>query len=72
LLCREEGSTDIEKPSGVVLDPLAEVGIGVLMSIVISRRQLMVDVLRHGKRGNGKHEYDEADRYRTPKQAGQR
>jgi hypothetical protein len=38
----------------MVLDPLAEVSIGMLMSIVISRRQLVMDILRHGKRRNGK------------------
>lgn len=34
----------------MVLDPLAEVGIGVLMAVVIGGRQLMVDILRDGKR----------------------
>ena len=34
-----------------MLDPLAEVGIGVLMAIIrVGRRQFMVDVLRHSKR----------------------
>jgi hypothetical protein len=37
----------------MVLDPLAEVSIGMFMSIVISRRQLVMDILRHGKRRNG-------------------
>ncbi len=36
-----------------MLYPLAEVGVGVLMPIVVSRRQLMMDILRHGKRRNG-------------------
>jgi len=36
-----------------MLDPLAEVGIGVLVPIVVSRRQLMMNILRHGKRRNG-------------------
>lgn len=35
----------------MVLDPLAEVGIGVLMAVVIGSRQLVVDILRDGKRG---------------------
>lgn len=34
----------------MVLDPLAEVGIGVLVAVVIGRRQLMVDILRNGER----------------------
>ena len=38
----------------MVLHPLAEVGIGMFVPIVVSRRQLMMDILRHGKRRNGK------------------
>jgi hypothetical protein len=37
-----------------MLDPLAEVCVGVLVSIVVSRSQLMMDILRHGKRRNDK------------------
>jgi hypothetical protein len=36
-----------------MLHPLAEVGVGVLVSIVVSRRQLVMNVLRHGKRRKG-------------------
>lgn len=35
----------------MVLDPLTEVGIGVFMAVVIGGRQLMVHILRDGKRG---------------------
>ncbi len=35
----------------MVLNPLAEVGIGVLVAVVIGRRQLVVYILRNGKRG---------------------
>lgn len=35
----------------MVLDPLAEVGIRMLVAIVIGGRQLVVDILRDGKRG---------------------
>ena len=52
-LCREEGSANIERPSRVMLYPLAEVGVGVLVPIVVSRRQLVMDILRHGKRRKG-------------------
>ena len=38
----------------MMLHPLAEVGVGVLVSIVISSCQLVMDILRHGKRRNGK------------------
>jgi hypothetical protein len=37
----------------MMLHPLAEVGIGVLVTIVVSRCQLVMDILRHGKRRNG-------------------
>jgi hypothetical protein len=37
----------------MMLDPLAEIGIGVLVPIVVSRSQLVMDILRHCKRGNG-------------------
>lgn len=35
----------------MVLDPLAEIGIGVFVAIMVGCRQLMVDILRDGKRG---------------------
>ena len=47
------GNIDIERPSRMVLEPLAEVGVGVLVPIVVGRGQLMMDILRHGKRRNG-------------------
>ena len=37
----------------MVLDPLAEVGIGMLVPIVVGSCQLVMDILSHGKRGNG-------------------
>ncbi len=33
-----------------MLHPLTEVVIGMLVTIVVRRRQLVMDVLRHGKR----------------------
>ena len=41
-----------------MLDPLAEVGVGMLVSVIVSSRQLVMDILRHGKRGNGEQEED--------------
>jgi hypothetical protein len=41
--------------------PLAEVGIGVFMPIVVGSRQLVMDILRHSKRRNGEQEQDKAD-----------
>ena len=48
----------------MVLNPLAEVGIGVLVSVRISGRQLMMDVLGDCKRGQCQKKQDEA--YRKP------
>jgi hypothetical protein len=36
-----------------MLNPLAEVGVGMFVPIVVSRRQLVMDILRHCKRCNG-------------------
>ena len=36
--------------AGVILHPLAEVGIGMLMPVVVRRRQLVMDLQRRGKR----------------------
>ena len=46
----------------MVLNPLAEVGIGVLVSVRISGRQLMMDVLGDCKRGQCQKKQDEAHR----------
>ena len=54
-----------------MLHPLAEVGVGVLVPIVVSRRQLVMDILRHGKRRNGEQEEDKADCHSATKNAGQ-
>ena len=55
----------------MMLYPLAEVGVGMLVSIVVSRSQLVMDILRHGKRRNGKQKEDKAYRHAAPKKAGQ-
>ncbi len=36
-----------------MLYPLAEVGVGMLVPIMVSRRQLVMNILRHCKRRNG-------------------
>ena len=53
LLCGEERSPDIERPGCMVLDPLAEVGIGMLVAVVVGSSQLVMDILCHGKRRKG-------------------
>ena len=55
----------------MVLDPLAEVGIGVLMAIMVGNRQLVMNIQRHGERRNGKQKNDEADRHSALKEEGQ-
>jgi hypothetical protein len=42
-----------------------------LVPIVVGRRQLVMDILRHCKRRNGEQEQSQADRHSTPKKAGQ-
>ena len=55
----------------MVLNPLAQIGIGVLVSIVVGSRQLVMDVLRHGKRRKSEQQQDKAERRSAPKNAGQ-
>ena len=43
----------------MMLDPLAEVGIGMFMSIRVGRRQFMVDILRDSERGKSKENADD-------------
>ena len=70
-MCREKRSAIIKRPGRVMLHPLAEVGVGVLVSIVVSRSQLVMDILRDGKRRNGEQKEDKADCHSAPKHAGQ-
>ena len=42
-----------------------------LVPIVVSRRQLMMNILRHSKRRNGEQKQDKADCDRTLKYAGE-
>jgi len=44
----------IQRPGRMVLDPLTEIGIRMLMTIVIGGGQLVVNILRDGKRGQPK------------------
>ena len=70
-MCRKERSAVIKRPGRVMLHPLAEISVGVLVSIVVSRRQLVMDILRHGKRRNSKQQEDKADCHSAPKNAWQ-
>ena len=42
----------------MMLYPLTEIGIGMLMTIVVSSSQLVMDILRHGERGKPKEDAD--------------
>jgi hypothetical protein len=54
-----------------MLYPLTQVGIGVLVPIVVGSRQLVMDVLCHGKRRKSEQQYNKAERHSAPKNAGQ-
>ena len=54
------GNINIDRAGRMVLYPLAEVGIGVLVPIVVGCGQLMVDILGNGKRSNGEQQQDKA------------
>lgn len=56
--CRKDRSTEINRTGSVVLNPLAEVGIRVLVPIGISRSQFVVHVLRDRKGCNGEQQQD--------------
>jgi hypothetical protein len=49
---------EIDGPGRMVLNPLTEVGIGVFMPVVISRRQLVVHILRDGERSQPEQDDD--------------
>lgn len=55
----------------MMLYPLAEVRVGVLMSIVVCRRQFVMDILRHCKRRKGEQQEDKTYRRRALKRTGQ-
>jgi hypothetical protein len=42
----------------MMLYPLAEIGIGVLVTIMVGSSQLVVDILRRGERGKPKEDTD--------------
>jgi hypothetical protein len=64
------GHDRLHGAAGVVLDPLAQVRIGVFMSIVIDRRQRMVNFQDRHKGGDHHdgQQYGEGDRSRGPAQ----
>jgi hypothetical protein len=55
----------------MMFDPLAEVVVGMFMPVVVSRRQLVMNILRHGEWGNREQEEDQADRHGTTQKAWQ-
>jgi len=57
-------ATNIKRAGRMVLHPLAEVGVGVFVSVRISGSQLMMDVLSYCKRSQCQQKQDEA--YRKP------
>lgn len=53
---------DIQRPGRMVLDPLAEVGIGVLVTVVVGGRQLMMHILRDSERRQAEQDHDHRQR----------
>jgi hypothetical protein len=58
----QPGSINIHRSGGMVLDPLAEIGVGMLMAVVICCGQFVMDILRHGKRRQPKEDDDHPQR----------
>ena len=54
----ESRGIEIKRPGRMVLHPLAEVRIGVLVTIVVGSSQLVVNILRHSERGKHKENTD--------------
>lgn len=61
LACGQDRRADIDRPSGMMLDPLAKVRIRVLVPIRVGGSQLMMHVLRDGKGGYRQEKQDHAD-----------
>jgi hypothetical protein len=55
----------------MMLHPLAEVGIGMFVPIMVGRCQLVMDILCDGEGGNGEQKKDQADRHCAAKNGGQ-
>jgi len=52
----------------MVLDPLAQVGVGMLMPVLVSRRQFMVNVLRNSEGGESEKKTDDPQHHSGPEQ----
>ena len=46
-----------------MLNPLTKIGVGMLVPIMVSRSQLVVDILRHSKRSKAKKDTDHPQCY---------
>ncbi len=51
--------TEIDRPGRVLLNPLADIGIRMLMPVCICRSQFMMHILCNGKRCRDKQQQDE-------------
>lgn len=61
---------EIQRTRRMMLDPLAHVGIGVLVAVMIGRRQFMMHILRNGKRRQHQEDTDHPQREDQAKQRG--
>ena len=51
----------IDRSGDVVLNPLTDVGVGMFMTIRISRSQFVVNILRHRERGQSQDNTDQPE-----------
>jgi len=56
------GNIQIARSGRMVLDPLAEIVVGMFMAVDVRGGQFMVDILRNGKRGKHQQDVHEPDR----------
>ena len=64
-------ATNINRAGRMVLHPLAEIGIGVFVSVRISGSQLMMDILGYRKRSQDQQKKNKADRQPLPRPLGE-
>lgn len=61
------GHINIERARRVMLNPLAEIVVGVFMAVCVGGGQFMMHVLRNGEGRQGHEQEDEADRQASSK-----
>lgn len=57
---RKDWNIAIDRASCMMLDPLTDIGVGVFVTVRVSRGQRVVDILGHGERRQPQHDADHA------------